>query len=169
MFRFLLSLAAAFTLHGANAQNLSLCHQVIGVTGQSTTESGLHHTYTVGETVIFTLKKEGVDVVLTQGFHQPDVCLPVSTNNPEEWAGWDIQAYPNPVVDVLNVQYSAPDNSDLQGQIVSITGQVVQDLTTLTQGGTTILCSDLSAGYYVLILRHKDRTSSVSIPFSKVF
>ncbi len=151
------------------AQPLSTCHEVIGSTGNATTENGLRYAYTVGETAIFTLKKQGTNFVLTQGFHQPDVCLPVSVDDLEEWNGWDIQAYPNPVVEHLTVQYAAPDGSPLMAQVFNAYGQVVRSGITIAQGGYTLACGDLQAGFYVLVLAHKDKKTTVSIPFSKVF
>jgi hypothetical protein len=170
MIRFLLGAAILMAASAGYAQGLSTCREVIGATGNATTESGLIYAYTVGEPAIFTLKKQGVDFVLTQGFHQPDVCLPVSVDDVEEWSGWDIQAYPNPVVHHLTIQYAAPDSdADLMAQIVNAYGQVVRTATTVAQGGHELACGDLQAGFYVLVLTHKDKKTTVSIPFSKVF
>ena len=169
MIRFLLLTGALSTCLFGHSQGLSICHQVIGATGNATTESGLHYTYTVGEPVIFTLKKDGIDAVLTQGFHQPDVCLPVSTNNPEEWVNWEIQAYPNPVVDYLNIQYTAPNHETLHGIVVNAMGQQVMELPHIEQGGEQIQCNHLTAGFYVLVLSSPGKSATISIPFSKLF
>ncbi len=167
MIRFVLLLGSLLYAIGSFGQGLSLCQQVIGTTGSSATESGLHYTYTVGEPVIFTLKKQDVDVVLTQGFHQPDVCLPVSTDNPEQWAGWDIQAYPNPVTDYLTLQYTAPTDALVQAKVVNTMGQIVMGLRATQANGDQIQCTGWAAGMYFLVLFNPETNATVTIPFSK--
>ena len=168
MIRFVLFILAFYASFALSAQNLSLCQQVIGATGYSGTESGLHYTYTVGEPIIFTLKKQGTDIVLTQGFHQPDVCLPVSTDDQEQWSGWDIQAYPNPAMDQLTVQFTAPLTIEtLSARVVNTLGQVVLSHQTIQPNGAFIPCAGLSSGVYFLILVRPDTNAFVSIPFIK--
>lgn len=149
-------------------QGISTCQEVIGSTGGSAEKAGKFYAWTVGETAIFTLKNPNVALQVTQGFHQPDVCLPVSTNSPEQWAGWDVQVYPNPAIDYLTVQYTSPDDRGLQYSIVHTSGQVITTAQPINRGGMQILCASWPAGQYVLQVQQLDSGAMLNIPFIKL-
>lgn len=168
MIRFLLPIfCLLFPLFGT-AQAISTCQEVIGATGGSAEKAGKFYAWTVGETAIFTLKNANAPLQLTQGFHQPDVCLPVSTNSPEQWAGWDVQVYPNPAIDYLTVQYTAPDDRSLQYSIVHTSGRVITTSQPINRDGIQILCANLPAGQYVLQVQQPDSGAILNIPFIKL-
>jgi hypothetical protein len=167
MTRFILFSAALLAAFPAVSQGLSTCQEVIGITGKSATESGLYYAYTVGEPVVMTLKKQGINTVLTQGFHQPDICLPVTAIHPELWTGWDIQVYPNPVSQWLTVQFTAPDTQDLTAQVISTDGKIVIDNALVTSSGKQIDVSTLLAGLYYLQLRDPVSGAVSSVQFFK--
>jgi Secretion system C-terminal sorting domain len=167
MSRFFLFCAAIAAAYPVASQGLSNCHQVIGATGKSATESGLYYAYTIGEPVVMTLKKQGINVVLTQGFHQHDVCLPVTSTNPDLWAEWDIQVYPNPVAQWLTVQYTAPDVSDLSGTVISPDGRTVLTSTHIPPDGARLDVSSLTAGIYILQLHDRINGGVSSVRFVK--
>lgn len=157
-------LFAAFSI---SAQDLSLCHQVVGTTGNATNESGLNFQYTVGEPIIATFKKQGVNVVLTQGFNQPDVCLPVTSTQPELWSGWDIQVYPNPAAEWLTVQFTSPSAQMLQCHIFGADGKMVVSNVTVSPTGVQIDVSALTSGLYFLQLNDPASGASGSVRFVK--
>jgi hypothetical protein len=150
------------------AQDLSQCQVVIGATGGAATESGRRYAYTVGETVIFTLQKPGINIELTQGFHQPDVCLPVSTDQPELWADWDVQVYPNPAMEVLHLQFSAAESPILYLTVTSMKGEVLIAEQVINTAGEVLPCAHWQAGQYVIQLRHPRHPALISIPFIKL-
>lgn len=151
-----------------HAQGISFCQEVIGSTGGSAEKAGKFYAWTVGETAIFTLKNANTPLQLTQGFHQPDVCLPVSTHSPEQWAGWDVQVYPNPAIDYLTLQYTAPDERLLQYSIVHTSGRVIASTQPLSSYGSQIPCAFLPAGHYILQVQQLDNGAILNIPFIKL-
>lgn len=167
MYRFILFFAALSAASSVASQGLSTCHEVIGSAGKSAKESGLYYAYTVGESITSTIKKQGINVVLTQGFHQPDVCLPITSTNPELWSGWDIQVYPNPVIQWLTVQFTAPDAQQLSAFVISSDGKTVISDTAVSPAGQQIDVSRLDAGLYFLQLRDQLTGAISSIRFVK--
>lgn len=125
--------------------------QVVGTTGKSTTQNGRYYAYTVGQVVINTAK--GTSRTLTQGFHQPDVCPLVSTND-LNLAAWGISVFPNPTMDVLQVRFDATDNKQLTATIFDLSGRSVLQHILLTPSfdPTLIDCTTLQPGIYFLHL-----------------
>ena len=150
------------------AQGFSSCQVVIGTTGGKALENGRRYAYTLGETVVGTLVSPMSGRTVTQGFHQPDVCLPVSTTQPELWSNWEVQAYPNPTVEFLQLQFSTPDVAVLDYQVVDFMGRVVRTHASLSTAGDRIDCSLLPAGHYVVLLQHPTTQGVLSIPFQKL-
>ena len=98
-------------------------------------------TFTLGEPVAQSLSNE---VELTQGFHQEWAIVtaidPITTN---EFA---IHVYPNPTIDLLNIQSDAKGKFslfDLSGKII-FTDQI-------SSGLNTIVFPNIPAGVYVLV------------------
>lgn len=153
----------------ANAQTLTLCQQVIGATGTSSVEQGLVYSYTVGETFTTTLRTTGTDVVLTQGFHQPEICLAVSTHTPTAFADWDIQVYPNPTAQYLTVQYANPQGHLLSASAVDQTGRIL--LADRPLSGievSQIDCALWPAGVYFLLLSDTQTKATATVRFVKL-
>jgi hypothetical protein len=168
MLRFYSLLFFCSLFQGLYAQGFSSCQVVIGASGGKSIENGRRYAYTVGEAITGTLISPTSGRVLTQGFHQPDVCLPVSTLQPDLWLNWEIQAYPNPTIDYLQLNFSAPDVSTLEYQVVDYLGRQVQSNAVLSTAGDRIDCSKLLAGTYLLVLRHPKTQGLLSIPFQKL-
>jgi Secretion system C-terminal sorting domain len=136
------------------AQDLSLCQQVIGSTGFTGTENGLKFSYTVGELAILTLKSDNSTFIFTQGFQQPDVCLPVSTDTKGILADWNIEVFPNPVSNLLTVQFQALTTEQLDYRLFDLSGRMQAQSAVPISSGQQIDCSRLPAGMYLLQLIH---------------
>jgi hypothetical protein len=96
--------------------------------------------------VVLTIKDAASpSITRTINFDNPGVCSVVSTDNPLLVQG--IKVYPNPVLEELWVEKL--DNSDLDVQIVSITGQVVRSLI-LSNTVNQIDVSSLPSGLWLL-------------------
>ena len=148
-----LSLAALLCLgaHFSQAQGYENCIQVISASGKSGTQAGLTFTYTVGEAVISTLS--GSNNKLTQGFHQPELCQLVSTDD-FDLAAWNLEVFPNPTSDVLNIRFSAEQGQMLRASVYNLLGQVMLSDQPLTQpGGSRIDCASWQPGVYILQLQ----------------
>jgi hypothetical protein len=129
-------------------QSYGLCMQVIGSTGGSGAQGNYEVSWTVGEMVVTTVS--GTDYTLTQGFHQPDVCLPVSTWNLDLEA-LAIEAFPNPVDAFLTIRFNESTDAQLQVSAFDMLGRQVMDWQPLdTPDGTLIATLDWQPGVYFL-------------------
>ena len=133
------------------SQNYGLCMQVIASNGGSGAQGNYQVSWTVGEVVISTLG--GTSYKLTQGFHQPDVCTPVSTWNLDVEA-LGIEVFPNPTSSVLTIRYTDVDNTSLSVEAFDVVGkQVLTPKLLDTPSGTTLDTSIWPAGLYFLQIK----------------
>lgn len=135
----------------AQTKPYDVCIQVIGATGKATSRDGMHFTYTVGEPVILT-RKGGI-YTLTQGFHQPDLCVTVSTHD-LDLAAWSIEVFPNPAMDFLTVRFDSEKSNALNISVFDLLGQaVITDRPLTDPNGSLLSCSDWQPGIYLLQLQ----------------
>lgn len=169
MNRFLIAalLACLFsTPSQAQSQDIDLCMQVLSSTGKSTVRAGRYYAYTVGESFIFTLEGQTTD--FTQGFHQPDYCLLVSTSA-VDLSDWEIQVFPNPTTDLLYIQYSADHNGRLEAVVFDVLGHLMINSTSLNQPeGSSIDCSTWQTGVYFLQLRDPVTQAVATVRFIRL-
>ena len=81
-----------------------------------------------------------------------------------------LEIMPNPVSDVMNVELTVADATDLNVSIVNALGQKVQDVASQTFNGVntlTVSTSDLSNGVYFLNVQSKEGVSSKRFIVSK--
>lgn len=148
--------------------SIGICQQVIGATGQSRVKGGIYFAYTVGEPVIATITNQAGTITLTQGFHQPDVCMPVSVNE-VTLAEWGIEVFPNPVTDALTVQFAAEKGGPLHASVYDLLGHLILDDLTLTHPtGSSIECGNWQAGIYLLLLQDSATHASATVRFVKL-
>lgn len=88
-----------------------------GAYGESETMS---ISWTLGELATTTLR--GGDMILTQGFQQT---LDIGTGINTKEVNWGISAYPNPVTDVLFVQFNTNKNREFWIEVQDVTGRVL--------------------------------------------
>jgi hypothetical protein len=159
---FILCLILSLAAH-TSAQDYENCAQVIGSTGKFARKGGRTFTYTVGEPVVMTLKSQRY--ALTQGFHQPDLCISVSTDN-LDLATWNIEVFPNPTEQFLTIRYDANNGADLECAVFNLLGQTVVHRHALTTpSGTLLDAGSWQPGVYILRFRDPatDRTAPVRI------
>ncbi|PKP20607.1 MAG: hypothetical protein CVU05_08665 [Bacteroidetes bacterium HGW-Bacteroidetes-21] len=107
-----------FAMICANAQVLS--PEVIASSGGDFQGTGTSLSWTLGEPVTETF--EGSNAILTQGFHQGIYTVVNVFENPS--ANLSVTLYPNPVVDILNIDINNPEEvlnftlSDLNGRML---------------------------------------------------
>ena len=85
-----------------------ISQEVIATQGNSTSNSVATLDYTIGEVVILTGTDGKNDV--TQGFHQPVFEI---TNIETIEISFEVSIYPNPAVELLNIQFEEIDNGSL--------------------------------------------------------
>jgi Secretion system C-terminal sorting domain len=139
-----------------------LCQQVIGSTGFSGTENGLKFSYTVGESATLTLNNDNSNFIFTQGFQQPDICSPVSTDAQGLLSDWAIEVFPNPVRSSMTVRFQAPFAASLAYRLYDISGLQYGENANIFSGDQ-INCAALPAGLYFLQLIHLESASAATV------
>jgi hypothetical protein len=132
---------------------------VIAATGGDFSEGQVFVSFTLGEVGILTVGKE--DMVVTQGFHQPKlVVIPI---NEVEGLAIEIQAYPNPVSEYLNVVSSEILPAGSSYRLYSINGGLVEEK--LLEGTTTKVefQSLVSATYVLKVVQNSQTIKSFKI------
>lgn len=147
------------------AQDYQTCIQVISASGKTGTQGGLTFTYTVGESAITTLSGSRK---LTQGFHQPELCMLVSTDD-FDLSAWKVEVFPNPTADVLTVRFSDQNSGALRASVFNLLGQVVLSDQMLTQpDGSRIDCAAWQPGVYILRLQDPATRGIASLRFIRL-
>lgn len=117
--------------------------ELVSCSGDHFEANGLQLDFSIGEAVTETLES---GVTLTQGFHQ--TLLTITSVSEVPYLNW--QAGPNPVVDVLNVQFAHGQISNGFIELLNMQGQVVlSDAFGMVQNLQLDL-SDLAPGVYVM-------------------
>jgi hypothetical protein len=144
----------------------SICIQVVASGGGSGTYNGRNYDWTIGEAVVATLETTGYK--FTQGFQQPDVCMAVSTESAEV-NEWQLEVFPNPTADVLNIRFAAEKTGQLHATVYHLTGQLMLHQQVLEHPeGTQIDCQAWQAGVYVLQLIDPATRASTSLRFIRL-
>jgi len=158
------------SLIAVNAQNPSLSREVIAAGGDFFVSPVGSLSWTLGETVIETFENNTINIILTQGFQQPDEFnttgiweLPVSNIF--------LKLYPNPTVHVVRLDLKFDANSILKIQLVDMLGRIINsDDLDVSKGQLSSYQLDvslLSAGMYMFRLTDKGQLLN-SYKFQKV-
>jgi Secretion system C-terminal sorting domain len=149
-----------------SAQDFTIFNQVIGSTGHFAVEGNQQWTYTVGEVVIETMSAN--NRALTQGFHQPEFARPVSTIDPE-LLSWNIEVFPNPTADVLNVRFDSNQSGLLEAIVFDMYGRMLMQPQSLDLAtGSVIDCTTWLPGVYILQLRDQQSRASATFRFIRL-
>lgn len=129
-----------------------LDRSVIAAAGDFSTSGEVSISWTLGEVATGTFENESM--IITQGFQQGG--LQVSNLVEESPLDFTLTAYPNPVMDMLNVEF---EGDDLAYQVVDINGKIIFNGRFYTVPGT-IDFTGLSSGVYFLVV-DKKRTHKI--------
>ena len=128
----------------------SLTPSVIALAGgYEKTTSGVSVSWTLGEPIVDPLRSG--NVVLTQGFQQPD--LKVTTGFEDPTFLYDLQVFPNPTSSDLTIETAF--QRELTYRLVDIQGKVLKE-GTLSQKSTLPLVA-LPQGVYALYFTAEGR------------
>ena len=145
----ILILFIAFSTH-VTAQDLD--HYVIGSDGGHSRNNQFSLDYTIGEVVTEFGEDTLNNVHLTQGFQQTMLAI-VSVE--EHVLDIEIDVYPNPAVDYLNV--SIPTlQEDMQFALFDMQGKLIEQQK-INSEAFTIGFSSMSTGNYLLVFSNKDQ------------
>jgi len=168
MNRFIFGVLMLFLTSGAaSGQDYMLCNQVIGAAGNAVITPTQRWAFTVGEVAIQTLTDTMLQVTVTQGFHQPELCTVVSTDSPEI-DRLQIQVYPNPASTYWQIDYSQLDNSGLQYAVLNTLGQTLVAHRLTKDGTTRIDCAGWQPGIYLLLLTDPVSKSTGTVRLQKI-
>ena len=101
--------------------------------------------FTLGQIAINCLASD--DFILTQGFHQPN--LGVISIFEDKMT--NISVYPNPTIDILNIDLFGFDDPYVQMKLVDFSGKIIlSDLISTTIKNHQIKTNNLKIGSYIL-------------------
>ena len=111
--------------------------------------------FTLGQIAINYLLSD--DFILTQGFHQPN--LGVISIFEDKMT--NISVYPNPTIDILNIDLFGFDDSHVQIKLVDLSGKIIiSDFLSTAKKKHQIKTDNLKIGSYVLeIIGEKEKDS----------
>ncbi len=104
----------------AAAQSLS--PTVLSSSGGFESSGGTSLSWTTGELMVQTFSDGSA--MLTQGFHQGNITVSTAVDEMSESA-MDVQIYPNPVNDILNVKFKNMVDQTIQVRLVDLTGKTI--------------------------------------------
>ena len=142
---FLILLPGFFLARG----QVQLTPTVISSAGGYAEATDISLAWTMGELAVSTLST--TDMILTQGFQQPFLLDINAIDDPE--FNWSVNAYPNPVSEILNLRFNIDKTMDLQLELYDITGKklVIKILPSIMPGGReTLDFSGFRDGIYIL-------------------
>lgn len=139
------------------AQTLS--PEVISSAGTNFTNGSNSLDWTLGEPVTSTLSNSNV---LTQGFQQENVTI-TSLDESEMLAS--ISIFPNPAVNIINVQFAKAEEK-CTIELYSVEGKLVYTRSLFSETLSTIDMTDYSTGSYILKIKGNS-TKSYQIIKSK--
>ncbi|MCB0578690.1 MAG: T9SS type A sorting domain-containing protein [Phaeodactylibacter sp.] len=134
----------------ATAQ-LQLGRQAIATAGGHGVNAGanLSISYTVGEVAVQTRETPGADIILTEGFQQPDEDIDTGTKDLFSLCELGLTVFPNPVSQALNIRLEAPLSHPVTASLFSPSGQAIRTVEIAT-GDMQLDMSRLPGGLYLL-------------------
>jgi hypothetical protein len=149
------------------AQDYGLCIQVVASAGKTAAQGNYKIAWTVGEPVVTTLSMGGR--TLTQGFHQPDICQSVATKD-LDLAAWEIEVFPNPTADFLNIRFSDENGSGaLRASVFDVLGRAMLLQQPLDEpSGTSLNCQAWQSGVYFLRLEDAATGAAATVRFVRL-
>jgi len=144
----------------------SLSPTLISSAGAYAEGGDISLSYSLGEIAVTTLTTD--NLVLTQGFHQPEL---TGTGMPDEMElDWKVNAFPNPVQDQLNISIRLRKPVDLNLAIFDLTGKklLIKKLGRIPADfDYSIDFSGFSNGIYFLKIQTTDKRYSRIIKIQK--
>lgn len=126
----------------------SLEQFIIGSAGNfSSTSTGASLSWTIGEPIIST--ENSNTAILTQGFQQPLVVTPLSTNSKLNQQ-ISLQVFPNPTLEKITLEKET--NTALKAELLDILGQSIGHYS-LIEHQTILSLETLPAANYLLCIR----------------
>lgn len=143
-------------------QGQSLEQYTIGSAGSfSATTGGATLSSSIGELIVST--ENSSSAILTQGFQQPLVVTPLSTNSPAHQS-FDLIVFPNPTAQYLTIQTA--EDQVLKAELINILGQAIESYS-LTASKTIINLGQLPVANYLLRVSNIENTTVQTFKIQK--
>jgi len=148
----LYSILILFTVFTIQSTAQDLDHYVIGSDGGHSRNNQFSLDYTIGEVVTEFGQDTAKGVHLTQGFQQTMLSIVSVEEHVEDI---EIDVYPNPAVDYLNVSIPVLQE-DMQFALFDMQGKLI-DQQKINSKAFTIGFSNQATGSYLLVFSTKDQ------------
>ena len=151
---------------GTNAFAQQLSHQVLLPAAGIVSTGAINYSQTIGETAVTMISS--TEFILTQGFQQPGIKL-IPGDPPQ---GNGVKAYPNPVIDYLNIELFGEKGRSFRVTVVNINGIIIytEDLSFVEKywHKLEIPVSGLANGTYFVRVVSKDGFIGKSFKIEKM-
>jgi hypothetical protein len=130
---------------------ITLVRDVVASLGSSGAAGQFVFDYTVGEPVVLTFSSN--DLLLSQGFQQPQALLPYVPGSPTIL---DYMVFPNPAVTTVKISFTLQTDASVTLLLVNTLGQVLfKDLRTYGAGKIVmpLQVDKLAAGIYTVVFK----------------
>jgi len=125
--------------------------EMISSAGGYNMNGGMSLSWTLGSTVVPTLKSGDGNIVLTHGFQNKVIITPARENLVHDLK---MSVYPNPATDLIKIQFDAPLEKRVDLFLYSADGKMVKtDMVEAESIVKELDLQDLSAGIYYLRLK----------------
>jgi len=155
-------IAILFLFLGGYVGAQEISRQVVSAGGGEGTVLNLSMSWTLGEA--FTASYEQNGRQLTQGFQQGNYVI-TRIERPGKQAKFDVEVYPNPVTDYINIQCSGTSGRAVVS-LFDINGRTVKH-ETFTDGNHVMNFESYPAGTYLLKVTSEDGKSTANFKIVK--
>ena len=139
-----------FSLMFALSLQAQIIQEVIASAGGYNSSGEVLLSWTLGETVVPTFSSHDGSVIITHGFQQQLIVTAVEENINEPVS---IKVFPNPVSEVLNLQFNTPVEREINIDILDFQGKLVRsDFIGPSVTNKQINLQEIPAGIYYLRL-----------------
>ena len=134
--------------------NAQVMQEVIASSGGCNTSSGVSLSWTLGETIVPTLKSQDGALVLTHGFQQKLIVTAIDETINELVK---IKIYPNPTSEMVNIRFDSPVEEEFVLNILDAQGKIIKtDKIELAMSEKQINFQDIPSGiYYIRLISGK--------------
>jgi len=151
MRRFIVLLIFTYATFQCFSQSVTL--DGLFASGDNYKSSNEQISWTLGDIQIATFKK---DIIITQGSLQTRLDI-ISTVQNSEYKGLEVNVFPNPVHEILNIDYIYDKKLDLRYDLYSIDGKkILSERLKYHQNSAHIQFANFQNGYYILKVSSED-------------
>ncbi len=146
---------------GINAQSLD--NWVIGSGGESTVNSGIQLSWTLGEPNTATINKD--DLMITEGFHQSYLQNAFLQAHLPAASKFAVQVFPNPTADHVQINFADNSARDFDLRLFDVNGKILQYHQYQSATNAQLNLQGLTASTYVISIQMNDLQATLPQTF----